>query len=179
MGAQMAGFQQNQGMAQLVAMQQAQALMMQRDMMQREMLAAAERRQQEARARAERRQQEQAENAALYRNLGDRFRAQEKTATAIANYRRAVAAAPTSADGRAAQAELIAYEAEAEDGLAEVEQLIADRDWEEASERLSELKRDYGKLPSAAQRISNLAGRVARVKQAVAAQPAPAAREGS
>jgi hypothetical protein len=171
-GGQFAGLQ-NQGLNQLAALQQQQA-MAQAMQMQQAMAAMAARRQAEAAAQAERRQREQDERAAQFRQIGDRFRAEDKPALAIQNYRRAMAAAPASAAGLAAQAELESYQADAEDGLAEVQELIAAREFDEASTRLSSLKRDYGKL-KVGSRITSMISRVGRMKgqsQAVATEVA-------
>ena len=59
-----------------------------------------------------------------------------------------MAASPSSTDGLAAQAELEAYQSEAEEKLIEVQDLIAARDWEQATTRLSDLKRDYANMSS-------------------------------
>jgi len=84
-GNQLAGFQQPNGFSQLAALQQQQA-----------MAALAARRQTEATAQAARREREQADRAAQFRQIGDRFRAEDRTALAIQNYRRAMFAAPSS-----------------------------------------------------------------------------------
>jgi hypothetical protein len=157
-GGSIANLQQAQLQSQLAALQQQQAFQVQQTL-----AANAARRQAEAAAQAEKRERELNDRAAQFRQLGDRFRAEDRIALAIQNYRRAVAARPASSAGLAALAELDAYQDAADNELSEVQQLITQGDLEQASTRLSELKRDYGKL-KAGQRIASMAGRVERLK---------------
>jgi hypothetical protein len=130
--------------------------------------------------RARRLQAEQArlQRVRRYRQAGDLAHASGNTAAAALNYRRAVTTGVNNEDGQAALAALQALHEDGNSKLGEVEQLVAQGEFDKASRLLRECARDYSEL-ALSERIQQLRNRLARMDRPVRTQPqlatAPAA----